>query len=372
MSRFQILYLFKDEITPRTRMITRILEESGFEISPLPVTARWNRLTRIKFLREELKKRQSDNLSAILIGDFCHKFVLPVCFLARRVPVIYDLFISNYDNYVLERKRTSKLSLKSLVLYLREFLGLRLVTTILADTEAHKNYYVKLFRIPPDKIKTVYVGAEEDSFFHKENQPEDKDSDKFEILFYGNYVPLHGIEYIIQAAKILQKDSHIHFTIVGGGQTKLRIGEMATSLQIKNVTFIERVPPYEDLNSLINSSDLCLGIFGNTGKTQRVIPNKVFQCLAARRCVLTADTSAIREIFNPGNDIAVCPAANPELLAARISELKAQPDKRNALANQGYKQFKAQFAFEKLSATWKEIMNVTLMQKVENYRATDC
>lgn len=345
-------------------MITGILEKSGFEISPLPVTARWNRLTRIKFLREELKKRQRDNLSAILIGDFCHKFVLPVSFLARKVPVIYDLFISNYDNYILERKRASKLSLKSLVLYLREFLGLRLVMTILADTEAHRNYYVKLFKISRGKIQTVYIGAEEDFFFPKEKQPADKDSDKFEILFYGNYIPLHGIEYIIQAARILQKDPDIHFTIVGEGQTKTQIEEMATSLQIKNVTFIKRVP-YEELNSLINASDLCLGIFGNTAKAQRVIPNKVFQCLAARRCVLTADTPAIRELFNSDRDIAVCPAANPELLAAKIAELKAQPDKRNALANQGYKQFKNQFAFEKLSATWKEIMNAALMQKAE-------
>ena len=345
-------------------MITGILRKSGFEISPLPVTAKWSRLALIKVLWRELKKRQRDNLSAILIGDFCHKFVLPVCFLARKVPVIYDLFISNYDNYVLERRTTSKLSLNGFLLYLREFLGLRLPITILADTEAHKSYYVKLFRILPGKIKTVYIGAEEDFFFPKEKQPGAKDSDKFEILFYGNYIPLHGIEYIIQAARILQEDLDIHFTIVGEGQTKRRIEEMATSLQINNVTFIERVP-YEELNSLINASDLCLGIFGNTAKAQRVIPNKVFQCLAARRCVLTADTPAIRELFSSDRDIAVCPAANPELLAAKIAELKAQPDKRNALANQGYKQFKAQFAFEKLSATWKEIMNVTLMQKVE-------
>ncbi len=40
----------------------------------------------------------------------------------------------------------------------------------------------------------------------------------FNVLFWGNYIPLQGIKYIILAAKELEKHSDICFTLIGKGQ----------------------------------------------------------------------------------------------------------------------------------------------------------
>jgi len=53
------------------------------------------------------------------------------------------------------------------------------------------------------------------------------------------------------------------------------------------------VVPYEQLAGLIGSSRIWLGIFGTSGKAQRVIP-KVLDPLAMGKPLITADMPAVR------------------------------------------------------------------------------
>ena len=71
----------------------------------------------------------------------------------------------------------------------------------------------------------------------------------------------------------------------------------------------------------IVEADLCLGIFGNTDKAKRVIPNKVYECLAVGKPVITADTPAIRELFEDGELVFVS-VADHISLAKAIMALK--------------------------------------------------
>ena len=57
---------------------------------------------------------------------------------------------------------------------------------------------------------------------------------------------------------------------------------------------------YRQLRLWLSQADLCLGIFGTSEKAASVIPNKVFQIVAAGRPVLTRDSPAIRELLSPG------------------------------------------------------------------------
>src|SRR3546814_8336865 len=71
---------------------------------------------------------------------------------------------------------------------------------------------------------------------------------------------------------------------------------------------------YRQLKQFIAEAELCLGIFGTSEKVASVIPNKVFQLVAAGRPVITRDSAAIRDLL---------PDYPPSRSTAHTSELQS-------------------------------------------------
>ena len=118
------------------------------------------------------------------------------------------------------------------------------------------------------------------------------------ILFWGKMIPLQGVPYIQKAAELLQ-----------GKQIEIRIlGDPPI--------------PYDELPAIIRKADICLGIFGDTDKAMRVIPNKVYEAIAMGKPVISGDSPAIRELFTDRKNILFCKMADPKDLADKIIELK--------------------------------------------------
>jgi len=97
------------------------------------------------------------------------------------------------------------------------------------------------------------------------------------------------------------------------------------------------------LLSYILSSDICLGIFGGTKKSDLVIPNKVFEAISLQRPVVTGNSSAIREIFEGGKNIFLVEMANPKALAEAILKLKSNQTLYFEMARNGYRLFEEKF-----------------------------
>ena len=112
------------------------------------------------------------------------------------------------------------------------------------------------------------------------------------MLFYGQFIPLHGIATIIRAARLLREES-VEGTLIGRGQEAPGIRAMLDDVPLIKLKWIEWVE-YGELQRFIEDSDVCLGIFGSSDKAQSVIPNKVFQIVAAGRPLITRDSPAIR------------------------------------------------------------------------------
>lgn len=170
---------------------------------------------------------------------------------------------------------------------------------------------------------------------------EKTDLKRFNILFYGKFIPLQGVQYIIKAAKILEKYPDLHFRIVGQGQTYPEMHKLASDLRVKNIEFIGRTP-YEDIPRYIEVADMVLGIFGDTDKTLRVIPNKVYEAVAMAKPVITGDTPAARELFKDREDILLCKVMNEQDLSEKIVQLRNNKQLLNLIASNGYKVFNEQ------------------------------
>lgn len=234
----------------------------------------------------------------------------------RRVPVAWDVFISAYDTVIDDRRMFGVRHPVSRALWGVEWLAVRAADAIFMDTEAHARRLEGLFHLRDGECGMVWVGAETEKFPASPTAVS-KPGKPLQVLFYGQFIPLHGIEYIVEAAGLL-RDEEIDWLLIGKGQETPRIREMLANAPLPRLRWLEWVG-YPDLITWIQQADICLGIFGNSKKAANVIPNKVYQIIAAQKPLITRDSPAIRELLlhNPPC-VALIPASNAHALANAV------------------------------------------------------
>lgn len=262
----------------------------------------------------------------VFVGYLGQFDVLVIAFFAklRGVPVVLDVFLSLYDTVVNDRKMFSPANPLSKLLYCFEWLAIRSASALLLDTKTHGEYIRQLFHLKNKDVGSVFVGTEPEIFVKQKTsagKSEDRSSAKqISVLFYGQFIPLHGIHTIIEAARIL-KGKPVKWVIIGQGQEESRIQKMMDEVLLPEVIWIKWIE-YEKLIDWIHRADICLGIFGVSGKASRVIPNKLFQVINAGKPVITLDSPAIKELLTSDmENVFLVPPGNPHKLADAIRGL---------------------------------------------------
>ncbi|MDF1498214.1 MAG: glycosyltransferase [Patescibacteria group bacterium] len=274
-------------------------------------------------------------------------------FKKKKPKIVFIPLVSLYDTAIIDRGLSKKSNFFAKVLFFIDKYSFKIADLVLFDTNEHINYICDTFKLNKDKFKRIWVGADEDIFYPIYN---DKKNNKniFKILFIGKYIPLHGIKYIIKAAKLLENEEDIRFKIIGSGQLNEEITKLRKELTIRNIDFVDWID-YNKLVNEINNTDVILGIFGGTQKSLRVIPNKVFQSVACKKAVITGDTIAIRELFKDKENIYLCENRNPESLKNAILTLKNDEKLKEKIAYNSYNIFQREL---NTRAIGKEILKI--------------
>lgn len=329
--QFSILYfgIYNPEYS-RNRVLIRGLKECEVNVIECRQSSK-SRFKYLKLLMKYLKTRPKYDV--MIVGFPGQEVMLLARFLTFR-PIIFDAFTSHYGGYILDRKYYSKNSLRAYYYRFIDKFSCSLADKVLLDTQAHIDFFIREYNLAPEKFKRLFVGSDIDIFYPRESG---KKSENFLVHFHGNFIPLQGAEYIIRAAKILE-GSGVFFNIIGNGQTYALSRKIAVDLKIENINFIDKVE-YSSLADYINQADICLGIFGDSPKTNLVIPNKVFEALAMKKPVITADTDAMREMLVDKESVLLCERANPQSLAEAILKLKNNPELLRQIAAGGYDKF---------------------------------
>jgi len=179
--------------------------------------------------------------------------------------------------------------------------------------------------------------------------------DGFQVLYYGTFLPLQGIEYVVEAAKLLQSHKDIRFKIIGKGMTYARVMRLVRKLDVENIRFVGWVP-YEALPSEIALADICLGgHFSAIPKASRVIPGKVFQMIAMKKPVVLGNGSGNRELFEHKRNAFFCERADPEALADAIASLKSDSSLMERIGENGYTTFRQKCTPHNIGSEIREI-----------------
>lgn len=321
----------------RNAVIIKGLKQNNVEVLECHSNIRGRSFKKLLELYKNHKKIKG-KYDLIIVGYSDSRVIVPLAKIISSKKIVWDAFYSLYDSWVMDRSLVQQRSLKAKYYWFLDWLNCKLSDRILLDTNEHIKYFINTFKINKDKFLKVLVGSLAVSQ-QELKAVADEENKKFKIFFYGKYIPLQGVEYIVRAAKILENEHDIEFDILGSGQESKTIEKLFEKLQIKNINFIDRVP-YSELVNKMNKADICLGIFGKTSKARRVIPNKIYDAIALGKAVITSDTPAIRELFDDRKNILLCEIANENDLAKKIMELKDDNDLRELIAKEGNKIFR--------------------------------
>jgi glycosyltransferase involved in cell wall biosynthesis len=285
----------------------------------------------------------------LMVGYIGH-LDMPLAWLLSRIPrrpLVFNPLVSLYDTLVDDRAVFSERSIMGRFLHGLDVWSCRAADLVLLDTDQHISYFVETFGLPRSKFLRVFVGVDESVFNHRMERPGDSD---FRIIFVGKYTPLHGIDTMIQAAKLLSNEPTIRFQFIGSGQLSNKIQSLCQQLKVTNVTFSDWVP-YADLPDTIAQSDICLGIVGTTDKASRVIPGKVFWAMSMGRPVLTGDSPATRELLTDGENALLCKRGDPESLSRAILRARNDPDLLKRIGRRGRETYLAHASEQRIGET---------------------
>jgi glycosyltransferase involved in cell wall biosynthesis len=267
-----------------------------------------------------------------------------------RKPIVFNALVSFYDSLVFDRKTVGRRSIGALYYWLLDWLSCRAADAVILDTNAHIDYFVKTFGVPREKFHRIFIGSDPSAF----RPSASSHNEKFTVHFHGFFNPLQGVSYVVRAAKLLEGDD-ILFNIIGTGPQHIRPRVLADELGARNIHFSEPVS-FEELNERIARADVCLGIFGDTDKARRVIPNKVFEALAARKPVITSRTPAVEELLVDREQALFCNGSDAEDLADKIRELKRDAPLRERIAEAGYRLFSERLQPKELGRELKGVI----------------
>jgi len=290
-----------------------------------------------------------ERVDVVYLPSFTHAEVRKIRRLTR-LPIVFDPLISKYLTKVYDYKQVLPFSPRALKNYLKDRMAMNSADIVLADTIENKLYYHHKFKIPLEKLRLLPIGTVVD----KELTPSFRNTSVINIGFYGGFIPLQGVEVIIDAANLLKDRKDLCFTLIGNGFEYERLHKKAINLNLENLHFKGWLD-YEALMASINSFDICLGIFGDTKKAKMVVPNKIYHYASFAKPIISMDSMAIREVFSPGISIELC-NPNAASLVKTIEKLAADWQLRKELGINAHALMSEKYAEKQIAAMFLDII----------------
>ncbi len=296
--------------------------------------------------------RTCDYIYVAFPGHFDVILAYPLAKLLRK-KILFNPIVIFYTGFVNDQGILKDGSILANILKLGEKMIYGMSDIILADTQLQKDHIHSLFGTSNDKIKVLALGADDSIYKYSFKKPTKRE---FNVVYYGLYSPLHGVEYILDAAELCLKDKSIKFLMVGKGNTYEKTVADAKKRKLTNVIFypdLTEVDSYETLAS----ADVFIGFLQKHPTVDRIVPNKVYQGFALGKTVVTGETPVMNELFEHKKHVYFCKLADGKSLANAVLELRSNEKLQTDIAKDGYKIFMDKFTPRQIGKQFINLMS---------------
>ena len=184
---------------------------------------------------------------------------------------------------------------------------------------------------PNGIVRIIHNGVSEAEFQPVINVP-----DATDLVFIGEFRPVKGIEFLIDAIDALRRrDMRVTATLVGGGPDEAKLRAYGEKLALQDAIRFAPVMPAR--------SALTLGRVMVIPSLAESLPYVVLETAACGKPLITTRVGGIPEIYGPLSDTLI-PAGNAEALAAAIERTLANPAVAGELAKELRQRVSASFS----------------------------
>lgn len=353
---------------PRARTLVRALMEAGCEVvscreeppkmgcskaatmrRPWRWPFYWARMRGVRSrLRERLRAMLREARPDVLLVPYPGHLAVHWARDLFAGPIVLDLFLSAHETVVEDRGLLREGSLGARLLARLDRHACAAADLVLLDTPDQAARTARATGLPLARFDWIPVSDPDEPEGPPPYRPPATD-EPLRLLFFGNDVPLHGLHTLLDA---VSRTRGVHLTLIGGAPA-----DRARAASAPWATVEEIFVGPAALRRRVAGAHVVAGVFGTSGKADRVIPFKVVHALAAGRPVITADTAAVRRLLRPGHDCEVCPAGDPAALAARLEELRASPDRLQRLAPAARERYERTFSRAALARRLRRLLD---------------
>ncbi len=184
----------------------------------------------------------------------------------------------------------------------------------------HSEYGIK-----PDRITVIQNGANTDLFrpidVTKAREELNLRQDCNYICFVGTLVQWQGIEYVIRSMPlVLSECPHTQLIIVGDGQMKQELIDLAEQIGVSDKVIFTGMVPYQKVPLYVNASDVCVA--PKVGLRSGYSPLKLCEYMACGKPVVASRASGLEILEDSRGGILVEPGNSFELATAIIKLLQ--------------------------------------------------
>lgn len=269
-----------------------------------------------------------------------------------RKQILVDIYISNFETLIIDRKRFAPDSERSKQLKSRDRAAVLAGAPSVFLTSAEKSYYSEILGLDAFSLRTTILPlvtperpmATRPFLSGKSSQPT--------IAWWGRQGnPLHGFENIAAACKLLLTEGFqgsFAFFASGGkdwAEYHAKFSHLADHPQVlfsKDYNFNNG----KLTEFLVEKTDLALGTFGDTRKARTVLVNKVLDASAFGLPCLTQFSEGMAEFFEDGKTIRIADI-DPEKIAEAIRSATSRPQELMKIGDNARRLVRSSFSPEK-------------------------
>ena len=206
----------------------------------------------------------------------------------------------------------------------------------LAVSQSTADFVIRARRMPPERVKTVYLGVPLDEF-SRPRAPEEVAAARRELgltpgeTAIGTVTRLHdskGNSFLVEAAAlVLQERPHAKFFIVGEGPLLPDLRAQAQALSLGDRFVFHGFA--RDVAGVVSAFDL--SVFPSLWEGT---PLTVFEALAMGKAILATDADGLLDVLTDGRDAVIVPRRNAPALAGGIVKLMDDPELRARLGRE--------------------------------------